>query len=738
MKLICVIDLFLQDVFDTPAAVQASELVKEDGRMEMSRLSSHPMLVDNLCFVHAWHTLVGAAPARLEYRDFRATHVCGELPAIETADTLSTYIVKTTALCVAIGTPELTRRIDALRVSLPITRDTLTGSSSSLHRALTDKLLDRFMLGDSMGRRRGVNSGDAPTMSSIIKLYSMLTDGDAVAYYVRQGEDLQRDEDIWLVNPITGTLLSRLDEARTRKIHAGTEVTCVDAMRRLLASDMHMIRRTWNRTLVVDGMVDGRLAAIDVATALNDGVCDDNSGGGEVAHILPAFTWKGRHLLRCPSVLPDYWKACVTLVSPSTAPILSVSSNTSSNIVLSWGGNPDPTTLVALKALGAVFSRVIHVITGNDEEVLSPAVIRMAHDQPWIYVLAAGQPGWTRDLFGAMLRRHLAKPQCPLRTRRPQDAVLLYEQTLLLVSRCPRRMYEEGRNVRETEMNKENERNTNDDDAVHTVGMTPVVIESRLHPASTILALHLTVMNLDTVPRRRVVVFCNRANREYFRTSIAASVVLSNTSIDVVLDDTLPPLNAPGPFDVERVYNGLLKGRSVWAALRALDVRIALMVQDDGVVLRPGLDRDVRFARQQHVYIGAPWPNVPGIFDAMKANGNLHLVGNGGVSLRDVDAMLRIVDDPSLAREGRRIHDDHVQIVPEDVHFGWAATVVATALNIPPCHRDVAAAFAAEMVVPDVDMPAPFALHKPWPYWSVDDTCAVLARYLPGHVTVVP
>jgi hypothetical protein len=158
----------------------------------------------------------------------------------------------------------------------------------------------------------------------------------------------------------------------------------------------------------------------------------------------------------------------------------------------------------------------------------------------------------------------------------------------------------------------------------------------------------------------------------------------------------LPELDAH-PFDLE-CYNKLLKSPELWARIESPR---ALIVQDDGMIVRRGLETE--FA--DYDYVGAPWSDVQGnaALKAMLPS----MVGNGGISLRDTSVMREI--STNAAAEGRRLFNFRLQPVPEDVFF---ATEVAKRPGGKPCSTPAAERFSME----ERASPVALGFHKPWGY----------------------
>ena len=222
-----------------------------------------------------------------------------------------------------------------------------------------------------------------------------------------------------------------------------------------------------------------------------------------------------------------------------------------------------------------------------------------------------------------------------------------------------------------------------------------VIIDSRPNVWSVLSVL----VTLDNVQEGKwsVRVFTGEGNHSFMERCLLPHVPSARIQ-------TLEELSGgadSGPFDLER-YNNLLKSPSFWQRISAPR---ALIIQDDGMLVRPGIED--RFL--DYTYLGAPWADIP-------ANAQLKvdvptLVGNGGLSLRNVAAMRDISVTKEL--EGRRLFNNRLQPLPEDVFY---ASSVARS-----CPVNVAEEFAIEQRPPPPQgRPLPIGFHKPWGYLPRD------------------
>ncbi len=112
------------------------------------------------------------------------------------------------------------------------------------------------------------------------------------------------------------------------------------------------------------------------------------------------------------------------------------------------------------------------------------------------------------------------------------------------------------------------------------------------------------------------------------------------------------------PFDNvdQNGYSNILCGEEFWTSLLKIGCEHALIFQTDTVLLRPDIDKYLRFD-----YVGAPWTTRwMGILD----------FGNGGLSLRKVRTMLDIIKfHPRYSEWYKKLIIP--ELLNEDVYFSF-------------------------------------------------------------------
>jgi hypothetical protein len=206
------------------------------------------------------------------------------------------------------------------------------------------------------------------------------------------------------------------------------------------------------------------------------------------------------------------------------------------------------------------------------------------------------------------------------------------------------------------------------------------------------------------------------------------------------------------------VYNRILTDPDFWRSLPDRYGRVLVFQTDTMLLSGDGLLPDSpKFL--DYEYVGAPWPLAcpitGGVFAPVGKEDSLplpeprlseteglralwpELVGNGGLSLRSREAMIRACE--SFRRRDAGIPPDEREELParnEDVFFAVALTRMGR--KVAP--RTVASEFSAEMVTPTYLDRGVTGLHKPYGYLSA----AVVARLVgasrlgAGTVSKVP
>lgn len=177
-----------------------------------------------------------------------------------------------------------------------------------------------------------------------------------------------------------------------------------------------------------------------------------------------------------------------------------------------------------------------------------------------------------------------------------------------------------------------------------------ILVDNRANELSA-FACKFAMKNVADPNMWKCIIITTEKQREYYNKELGGAVDIW----------THPLLDEVG-FDLN-TYNDILQDEGVWQKLVDYGIKKVLVVQDDGMLLRPGVEDFLSYD-----YVGAPWADAPenqSIKDAF--GGRNYLVGNGGFSVRSVDAMLRICK----AHKHDKYHTFYHNInrIPEDVWF---------------------------------------------------------------------
>ncbi len=211
-----------------------------------------------------------------------------------------------------------------------------------------------------------------------------------------------------------------------------------------------------------------------------------------------------------------------------------------------------------------------------------------------------------------------------------------------------------------------------------------VLVDTRDNVLS-VMSLLATFSNLRKDYWAAVIV-CDQHNVPFYRKHLGQGA----SNIDFVHDFDL------GGFSIDK-YNTLLKRAEFWKAFSRFE-RI-LIIQDDGMLIRPGLEDAPYFDSD---FVGAPWhPAYPGN-DVMFVSTGGKMVGNGGLSLRKPRVMEKV-----CAR-----HADQARVLRMDLLVQEAEDTFFARFVPNPASTELAATFSSEEILNDASL----GFHKLWMY----------------------
>ncbi len=211
--------------------------------------------------------------------------------------------------------------------------------------------------------------------------------------------------------------------------------------------------------------------------------------------------------------------------------------------------------------------------------------------------------------------------------------------------------------------------------------------------AMSIVSIFVTLSKLRNREWRLVIVTSAKAQLYYKNIlGVHAHIVVSE-----VLDKKR--------FDMED-YNAILKSVWLWDTLKNFQFDNCLVVQDDGFIVREGLED---MFLNKYDYVGSPWAPIDANKDLFTV-ANKWLVGNGGLSLRNVKMMHDIASQPESV--ANHLFNHNAQIIPEDVYFSHE--VAKRGGRIPTSEE--ASRFGSEQVLNLQSL----GVHKFWGYHDID------------------
>ena len=179
---------------------------------------------------------------------------------------------------------------------------------------------------------------------------------------------------------------------------------------------------------------------------------------------------------------------------------------------------------------------------------------------------------------------------------------------------------------------------------------------------------------------------------------------------------THPFLNKK-PFDIE-IYNALLKDEDLWKTISFYG-KYCLMIQDDGIIVKKGIEDLIIYRQIKYDYIGSAWR-------ICAENNELadmchKMIGNGGLSFRNCAIMLKVCRE--CVRDKYLLMNNNMQPIAEDVFFSKCVEKIGG--KIAP--MDIALKFAFEQVM----FREAYGFHKFWVYHNIHDVdayiCGILA-----------
>lgn len=669
-------DAFLSEIFDV-RGVDHTPFLDTTGGLSHALMMQDARLVLNAAFRYAWSQLSGGAlPSARCFAEFRARQPPGSDPVPEIdLEAMTGWMLKSPdgPFQLMQGTRLMQERLALLRdgrfdVHVGVLKDPM---SDTLHRAVVEKLVDRHMVLSSLGQIK--LQVEKYMHTSLFVVYKDLTAGTS--------------RTIDMTNLASGMIASHEEES----LDVGQAVACRaplrvgrgDSIKRRFSRDLHYQRRQFEKPYVTAQEHLMEYAEI-VRMAIGAPWAVQEAQSCEVEQHAPVIASASVRLY-------TYERGGGGLRAP--APTVSTCATVTSSMLILFCSAADVTD-AELSGFGEAlgYKRVFRAHVGVGGSVIG-SKSKSKDEKRLVYPLYFGDGAdhWSYGLLASCLRRHLASP-CPLQTQDRLHAPLLIDRCITSLA-LAKGILGLGIIVTCSPLGS----------AKHVI----LAVDTRPDPSATILSVMLALSNLERSADWAVRIMCSRRNRHEFER------MLLPMCPGATFDSDTSELNVPvEAFDVQSSYNALMKNPATWKAL--LPARIVLTVQDDGLLLRRGVEK----LMEDVVYLGAPWAdelcNAP--LKAMVPT----LVGNGGLSLRNVLSMIKMSEGVSQADKMRLFHT-RAEPIPEDVMYAALASV-------SPLPSQIVS--AKSLACEQVPFASALGFHKPWPYWSVADTHAHMQQLI--------
>jgi len=214
-----------------------------------------------------------------------------------------------------------------------------------------------------------------------------------------------------------------------------------------------------------------------------------------------------------------------------------------------------------------------------------------------------------------------------------------------------------------------------------------VLIDNRENIFSVISVL-FSMINLNNDWDCKIIT--SKKSMNYYKKYLPFADIINNEYLDNLI------------FTID-IYNIILKSISFWDQLINYDR--CLIVQDDGILLRNGIDRYIHYD-----YIGSPWFDGPGN-EYLKLH--CECIANGGFSLRNPKKMKKICEN--YQDEKNILFFNNLNVIAEDVYFSKFIRKIDS--KLPP-NVNEASGFASEQLLNLNSL----GIHKLWLYNSPHNT----------------
>eukprot|EP00798_Chlamydomonas_sp_ICE-L_P009858 gene9858-biopygen7043 len=708
-------DFLLRDVFDIPEGdhtrlTALTQDVQVDQAVRASSILAHNSLIENLSFHTAWAAVTGSPPSRWTYTIFNSLLKERKL---NVDDAIQGSLVECLPLT---RVQEPTSRkgiVDKMTTCFLQTHARLRASERDCKRSLLEKIVWRHCLFPrSSELLEAFREKDTPLLDAIVKVYveeapatlevfedwcSDITDTVSairgvmmdVRNYASRTREVIKTLNLGVLDPVSEMYVSSAEDTSDAR---NIGWSCIEALSHGICLNGYLWRTDAGGAIFVTS-TPSRTTTTTTTSAWSLGDFMDKH-----CHCIrnACMPWK-IFLSTCPLAIYD--RIIVELLTNDTAALLkaaeaviSVATRRSGKLRLEIVPFVISPSSSSSSPSNQVQNAIVCVDLDSSYDAASDALRKnnCLIFPVWNQTNTAPPPDILSTLQADLVMRYARAPLDPEKPNAVplHDFVLRYVHTRNLLKPVAR----------------------HPDDHHKPIIGSLVVVDNRPNVWS-MLSVLVTLDNLDVRRWPRVVVFCAPENERFVQRSLPPSLLPGGVELVTVVMESLsyaPPLPGQLPFSIEK-YSSLLKDAAFWRRLKEVAVGdMALFVQDDGMIVRPGIEEDEALMAQD--YVGAPWADAP-------ANAELKrlvptLVGNGGLSLRRVDACLNVTEsNTDRMSGGGRLFNFNLQPEPEDVFFARSFAAIGRG-----CPTEVGERFAMEQRISSSNDSKPFGFHKPWPY----------------------
>ncbi len=320
---------------------------------------------------------------------------------------------------------------------------------------------------------------------------------------------------------------------------------------------------------------------------------------------------------------------------------------------------------ILVNSIDDIGSVIEKLITTDDGKIQKKLLMRSAITMNYIL---------DTELMESLWKLHI-KYSCPIRSKNPRNGMLLYIHFAMIyfIKHLDKII---GLN---NKIALPNDKSSN----------IMILVDNRPNYLS-ILSVLFSMCNVNATWKCRI--YTSKKGLSFYEKWLGSIAEIIHT-----------PLLDTRKFHID-IYNKLLMDENFWNDLQNYEK--CLIVQDDGVLLRKGIERFMKFD-----YVGAPWIDVPDN-KYLKDHINRDLVGNGGFSFRTIEFMRKITS--TYQKEKKNLFYKNLNNIPEDVYF--VKFLKKLDANMPTMKE--ALIFSSEEIICQESL----GFHKIWCYHNPEDT----------------